>query len=200
MHYARKARRWGRRFYDRHFRNFTFIHINKNGGSSIEKALGLRPEHKTALEKREELGAAAWERRFTFTIVRNPWDRVVSQYHYRMRVGKNDLASRKVAFGDWVRLVFRELDPRYRNEPLMFVPQWDWTVDGGGKPLLDFVGRFENLEGDFAHICSRIGRNVELPHVNPTRRGPYREYYDPETEELVRNAFAVDLERFDYSF
>ena len=65
---------------------FVFIHINKTGGSSIELALGYSPEHKTAVVKRKELGKGAWKKLFSFTIVRNPWDRAVSHYHRKVRL------------------------------------------------------------------------------------------------------------------
>jgi len=40
-----------KKFRSRYIDNFVFIHINKTGGSSIEKTLKLFHEHKTALEK-----------------------------------------------------------------------------------------------------------------------------------------------------
>lgn len=200
MHYARKIKRWGARFYDRHFRNFTFIHINKNGGRSIEKALGIPTEHRTALEKRAELGNAAWERRFCFAIVRNPWDRVVSQYFFRRAEGKNGLDTGDVPLTEWVRLVYKDRDPRYVDEPLVFEPQWNWMVDESGELILDFIGRFENLAADFAQVCSRIGVDTLLPHVNRTDHEHCREYYDERSIEIVRRYFAVDIEKFDYEF
>jgi len=64
----------------RHFDRFVFIHINKTGGSSIEKALNIPLEHKTALEKISEIGHINWTMKHSFTVIRNPWDKVVSHY------------------------------------------------------------------------------------------------------------------------
>ena len=67
-------------FLERHLQNYIFIHINKTGGTSIERALGGKFQHKTAREKIAELGEAVWQAKFTFAFVRNPWDKMVSQY------------------------------------------------------------------------------------------------------------------------
>ena len=69
----------------RHLDRFVFIHINKTGGSSIAKALNIPSVHRTAQEKIEEIGQKNWDRKLTFTVVRNPWDKVVSLYHYRVK-------------------------------------------------------------------------------------------------------------------
>lgn len=40
--------------------DFIFIHINKTGGTSIEKALGLEKDHLTAAEKKAAIGKQKW--------------------------------------------------------------------------------------------------------------------------------------------
>ena len=77
-----------------------FIHINKTGGSSIEKALGLPFSHQTASMRVARLGTEEWNRRYSFTFVRNPWDRLVSQYHYRKSRGR---LRRDIDFPAWIR-------------------------------------------------------------------------------------------------
>lgn len=179
---------------------FVFIHINKTAGSSIEKALGARFEHKTALEKIEELGRERWDNTFTFTFIRNPWDKVVSHYHYRVQTNQTNLKTHRLEFAEWVRLCYGEQDPDYYDQPKMFMPQTDWLTDQQGNILVNFIGRFENLEDDFRQICERLNRSAALPRLKSSQRGDYRDYYNSETIEIVARWFIKDIERFDYKF
>ena len=185
---------------ERFLLDFVFIHINKTGGSSIEKALGLRLDHSTALEKRARIGYPAWESRFTFAFVRNPWDKVLSHYTYRMRAGHTNLGARPVDFPTWVRLAYGDRDPYYVDTPKMFMPQRRWITDAAGTIIVDHVGRFERLHEDFDEICARIGRSAELPHLKASSHGDYRSAYDAATADIVRAAFTEDIEEFGYGF
>ncbi len=200
---ARVSNRFVRTVYAlryRYFDNFIFIHINKTGGSSIEKALKLPFEHLTALEKIEEVGREKWEQKYTFAVVRNPWDKVVSHYHYRVQTNQTDLATKPVEFRDWVRLAYAKNDPMYYDNPKMFMPQFDWIADQDGQILVDYVCRLEDIDEDFRAVCCRIGKTVRLPHVKTSERGQYREYYDQETIEIVANCFERDIDSFGYRY
>lgn len=194
-----RVRRFVRDFQARYLQDFVFVHINKTGGSSIEAALGVKLDHDTALEKRARLGAAEWERRFKFAFVRNPWDKVVSHYLYRVKTNQTGLRDEPLEFGEWVARSYGEKDPRYYDKPRMFMPQWRWICDEGGAQLVDFVGRFERLEADFETVRERLDCDP-LPHHKCSERGPYGDYYDDASRGIVAEHFAGDLERFGYSF
>lgn len=200
LYHLFKAKTWS--LQEKYFRNFVYIHINKTGGSSIEKALHINFEHKTAREKKTELGDYLWNTHFTFTIIRNPWDKVVSHYYYRVMTNQTNLATDKVGFDEWVRLAYGEHNKRYYDNPKMFLPQWDWVTDEGGNMILNFIGRYENLTDDFEYICRRINlhEQLSLPHVKRSNRGNYRDYYNDDTKEIVRRYFMNDVENFNYLF
>ena len=180
--------------------DYVFIHINKTGGSSIEQALGLPIRHFTALEVCAALGEAEWQRRFSFAFVRNPWDKVVSHYHYRLKTNQTGLKDLGMGFAEWVRLSYGEQDPAFFDKPRMFMPQVEWLCDEEGYQLVEFVGRFERLAEDFAMVCARLGRGAALPHVKGSGREHYRGYYDPETRDIVAEWFADDIAAFDYEY
>src|SRR5687768_13300689 len=108
---------------------FCFVHINKTGGTSIEKALGLPFQHRTAVEIRRLIGAKEWDRRFSFAFVRNPWDKVASHYHFRVKTNQTGLRDKPIPFNEWVRLAYGEQALPYYDQPKMFMPQLEWISD-----------------------------------------------------------------------
>ncbi|WP_206613591.1 sulfotransferase family 2 domain-containing protein [Parahaliea mediterranea] len=197
---AARFRYWHRTLRERHLRPWVFIHINKTGGSSIEKALGAGLDHSTALEKYRQLGADAWARKFVFSVVRNPWDKVVSHYHYRVKTNQTGLGEQPIPFAEWLQRCYVERDSRYYDQPRMFMAQRDWLVDEHGEMLVEFVGRFETLQQDFEGICQRIGVQASLGHAKPSDRGSYRDYYNADTQAIIAEAFAADIDSFGYRF
>ena len=195
----RLERDWDR-YREKYLRPHVFIHINKTGGSSVEAALKLPFEHKTALEKKAELGPRLWRRKYKFAFVRNPWDKVVSHYHYRVQTDQTGLGDRSLRFDDWVRAAYRDRDPRYYDKPKMFMPQWEWIADREGRSMVDFVGRFESLPEDFAILCGHLRVRAQLPHLKASKRDAYTAYYQPETSNIIGDAFEQDVEHFGYDF
>ena len=179
---------------------FVFIHINKTGGSSIEKALNIPFEHKTALEKIEEIGPRRWNRKLSFTVVRNPWDKVVSHYHYRVKTNQTGLGQTPIGFNEWVKRAYGDQDPQYYDIPKMFMPQVQWIRDHSGNILVDEIIHFEDLENEFRQILDKLGKNVELPHEKKTDRSHYHEYYDQAAIETIRAWFKEDIESFGYHY
>ena len=204
---AQRIRLWqdaASRWRHERFDDFAFIHINKTAGRSIESALKIPFEHATAREKIARIGLRRWRRKYTFAVVRNPFDRVVSHYHYRLGKDATLLKTRPVPFNRWVELAYGRRDSRYYDNPKMFLPCMDWISDEDGKVLVTFVARFENLNDDFATICGHIfNRRMTapvLPHVNASQRGHYRDYYDDAGIDVVRRHFARDIEAFSYDY
>ena len=181
---------------------FIFIHINKTAGTSIGNAIGLPVKHhQTAREVIARIGKDKWKTAYKFTLVRNPWDKVVSHYEYRRKRNKTQVATRNVAFSDWVKKTYGpEKDPFYYNNPKAFQPQVEWLKDDEGKISIDFIGKFETINKDFDHIKDVIGLDAELPHLNASKRANYQDYYDDETRQIVAQWFHEDIEVFGYHF
>lgn len=189
-----------------HEHRFIFVHIQKTAGKSLLKALGLPlgADHRFAQVQRDAYGEGLWNAYFKFAFVRDPWDRLVSGYFYRVKGGSGrpgDLARARL-YPRSFRKFCRNLD-HFMSLPdeHMFVPQYQWISDQDGRVLMDFVGRYERLHADFAEISRRIGlRGASLPHVNRSDHKPYWEHYDRETRDLVARAYEGDIERFGYDF
>jgi len=181
---------------------FIFIHINKTAGTSIGKAIGLPVKHhQTAKEVIASIGQEKWNNAYKFTLVRNPWDKVVSHYEYRRKRNKTELATRNISFEKWVKKTYGpDKDLFYYNNPKAFQAQVEWLKDNKDEISIDFVGKFESINEDFDHIASAIGLDASLPHLNASKRLAYQSYYDDETMEIVARWFAEDIEAFGYSF
>jgi len=180
---------------------FVFIHVNKTGGTSITKALGLSDkQHLPVVRVKRIVGNKAWCQALKFAFVRNPWDHVVSHFHFRVQTNQTGLGTAPIPFAERVRLAYGMRDSRCFDTPKMFMPQVNWLEDETGNSDVDSVGRFERIEADFREVCKRLRIRAQLPHMNPSTRDKYRAYYDDETVEIVRRCFAEDIAAFGYEF
>jgi hypothetical protein len=209
---------------------FLFVHIAKTGGTSIRTALApLRwrdplylpmyicsrlssltghrigtkfPRHAKVIAAKEMLPVELFDALYKFAFVRNPWDLQVSSFHHIRRERPRLLQGRDEfeAFLRW------KLDP---GRPYQFhldtsiEQQVDYLIDLDGTIIVDYIGRYERLAGDFAAICERIGiRMPVLPHKRRAndRTRDYRAYYTPQTRRLVGEYFARDIEVLGYDF
>lgn len=205
-----------------HTKRFILVHIPRTGGTLVEAGLGhhgimlqgeqnydsLYFKHATARDIKRMMGDA-WEGYFKFSIVRNPWDWVVSNYAYNrglhqcyvsgtryeaMRTpGKVPGWASEMSFESWLRWWLEEFNPS----------QHALLADGAGKLLVDEVYRFENIQQDIGAICRRL--DIEfVPRPVDTRgkrkSADYRDYYTDETREQVAQHFRKDAELFGYTF
>ena len=175
-----------------------FVHIPKCAGSSIEKFfvgrdwwnINKKTKHihaKTA----KKIYKDDWNEYFTFSFVRNPWDIMVSWYKWRR--------SHNLSFDKF--LTEYKIKHKYADWLPETLYQTDFLLDENDNPLVNFIGRFENLQEDFNVVCDKIGiPHQQLPHTNKTKHKHYTEYYDDETKEIVAERCARDIEYFGYEF
>jgi hypothetical protein len=143
--------------------------------------------HMPATEVRRLIGEKAWGECFKFSIERNPWDRQVSLYHWHYRNREP-----KPSFDTFIRSPFRRKISR--NFGL-------YTVDGA--IAVDHVCRYENLHEDLGHVLKRIGigAEIDLPRVKSAKgRAHWRDYYTPETRDIVGQWYAREIAAFGYDF
>lgn len=192
-------------------RPFIFIHINKTGGTSISRSLRIRrnpstpiattKNHRTAVVTKCLVGEEAWNAAYKFTVVRNPWARLVSDYKYRIKTNQNELGTDTVPFDEWVRRTLQELDPRFYDDPVWYLPQVDWLKEEDGVIRMDYIAKLENLAADFKVICNDLGIRARLRHENATPfTKPYWNYYSDALQQTVGDIYREDIERLGYEF
>jgi hypothetical protein len=150
-------------------------------------------KHTTALEMRELFPARIFDGYFKFAFVRNPWDYMVSYYHFLSTTPEHHRFPeiRELGgFRDYLKYEMRR----------GVVSQSRHLCDGSGKVLVDYVGRFESLDEDFQRICSSMGISAKIEHLNKSEHADYRSYYDDETAHWVAEFCAEDILRFGYAF
>lgn len=76
----------------------------------------------------------------------------------------------------------------------------DFMCDEKGNIIIDFIGRYENLDADFEKACKAIGIKNKLPHLNKSDHDNYRQYYTNETQKIVEGWVKKDLEMFNYDY
>ncbi len=192
-----------------HENKFIFIHIRKTAGTSIERVFDENAgnthnevpyKHDNAKFMKRKF-PSEWGEYFKFTFVRDPWDRFYSRYAWGMK--KNMFLRHVKSFAEFAKKI--EVGERVFKKRLFGAEtlrsQFLMISDKDGKLLVDFIGRFENLQNDFNIVCDKIGiPRQQLPHKNKTKRKHYTEYYDEETKQIVAEKYAKDIEMFGYEF
>lgn len=65
--------------------------------------------------------------------------------------------------------------------------QLDWFTNERGEVIVDYIGRFESLNKDWAYISTQLGIQQSLPHLNintPDTRKHYTEYYTKKNSRI----------------
>jgi hypothetical protein len=184
--------------HQRYLEDYVFIHINKCGGTSIERALSIPfLNHDTALERRRKLGDTKWRERFKFSVVRNPYHRIASLFFYRHRsqeIAPDDAAER---FSHW--LLALEASMANGTATKFERPQWDWISDDRDKVMVDHICRLESLSDDLEIVAERLGRPIPVARINKGHgKSDYELLYCARSRQIVESLYAADFERLGY--
>lgn len=154
-------------------------------------------KHEKAFNIKNKLGEK-YDSYFKFSFVRNPYDFLVSLYFFILAAKKHpyheDIKNKN--FDEFLKYYFS------LNPPL----QTDFLMDERRKDnIIDYIGRFENLQRDINEIKQLIGINKEetIKHRNASRRRGTKEYdlyYKTFTKNLVKDYFEKDLELLGYNY
>lgn len=181
--------------------NLLFIHVPKTGGTSISTKLTdtLKNEerltpHATLQDWAQQLGKNVLKEQFSFAVVRNPWDRMVSWYGYRFSK-RTPLDEQPEKFRAWLK--------SFDHNHWEYRPQLDWLLLDN-KLAIKWLLRFENLDAAWRELTKSLPgleSVAPLDTLNASRRRKrYQQYYDDETRDLVAQLYRQDIEAFDYLF
>jgi len=195
-----------------------FIHIPKCAGTSVDCLLSGKSfmqwdeqnkiwlQHATAKQIKEwYCSEEVFNNYFKFTIIRNPFERVVSSYSRlspRRKIPMN-----KAAFRDFVLMqgpFKKTLDKNKSGERYsrhhQLIPACDFLFDDNNHLLVDFVVRYEQLEKDWEVVCKKIGLPKKNLHKNKGIHKHYSSYYDEHTKKVIEERYKRDISFFNYKF
>jgi hypothetical protein len=188
-----------------------FVHIPKTAGTSVLAGLGAPPAFDTHAPSRiyRVADAALYACAYKFAIVRNPWDRFASCFHFMKHGTSWSLQQR------WAQTHIGDLDfagfARRLREPLFraavmaerfFWPQTFWLAGAGRADGVDEVHRYENLEDAMRALRQRFELDPACvtPHLRKVSRPDFRALYDEESKAIVGRLYRRDIEILGYSF
>ncbi len=162
--------------------------------------------HDSARNGKEVLPADIFKNYFKFAFVRHPLDWMISIFFFfsqNKEQEPHDIFRDFKSFDEFIE--FAAAQKKIDCEGINFfninlkAPQRDFLLDDQGNWLVDYVGRFENLEEDFAKICQIIGiQKVNLPHINKSSHRHYLKYYTDKTKRQAYYILEEDFKTFNY--
>ena len=173
-------------------RSLSKIGINVNWfGPYLNAKYGRK--HTTAQQMKIIFPNKVFEEYFKFGFVRNPWDTMVSYYHF-LHSNQSSHRNKKVQALDGFKQYLEYEIKRNKYHQTQFL------TDNNGELLVDYVGRFESLQDDFDKICKKVNVSASMPHSNKSKHKKYQEYYDEETRQMVAEHWKADIDMFGYTF
>jgi hypothetical protein len=158
--------------------------------------MGLVPHHLPASHLKEQLGAELWESLYTFSIVRNPFERALSLFQFLQNNGK----LKGWTFTRYVDQLVRPGGFQYHGH---YLSNYGYLCDAEGNLLVKEVFRFEDRDQAIAKIalatsCPEIVSSDSKAYA--TGHDHYSQYYDPASRRKIEKFYQDDMEQFDYRF
>jgi len=212
-----------------HKHKLIFIHIPKTAGTSIQETFSMEDSgHYTCKELKKKY-PKEWDIYTKFAVIRNPWDRLVSNYYYILS-DKNfwfdnvnnsitpfklnngqivpdrpkhelfDLVKSVGNFENWTK-VLSHSPHIYSKMNRGYDEQHPYIYDND-KLTVDYLLRYENLEEDFNNMFHKLNIPItKLLKLNVTNKcDNYRELHTNVTKHLTEKLYNKDIKLFNYNF
>lgn len=168
-----------------------FVAIPKTGTRSISNVLRKQFGGKT-IREHEQIIPEEYMDYFSFCVVRNPYDRICSNYwqrcHGELDGWKCKDTFKKMSIDNTLEnylTVFENADSSW--------PQADWVVDND----IDQILRFETLEEGF-NTLPFVTTFISLPTLNASNKPPWEEIVTPAARKKINKIFEKDFRLFNY--
>lgn len=194
-------------------KNYIFIHIPKNAGTSIENIIG-GSSHNTILDISKKVDINKY---FKWCVCREPFSRLISSYCYSRYKG---FVSKYIAFDEYAKFACNEIIKyngayteselvkysdkfikKHKSRIFHSLPQY-FFITINNELCIDFICKMENIDYDILKINNIVGTlqlnkdNVTPPCIEKTL---YDEkiQYDEELKDLIIEAYNIDFRFFE---
>lgn len=194
-----------------HERDETVTDAGIIGCRGVDKQGKTWFNHMAAQRIKRKLGDRVWNDYFKFCVIRNPFDKLVSAFHFfeqRFQIeGKFPRTKRmNLDEAEFLKaLEGKSLEERFRL----------WIAAGGGvddrnkyvingEICVDFFIRQERLVEDVAQVCDRLHLPFEPERIPQLKSGVrpgdrlLSDYYDAATVAKVEQDYALEINLFKY--
>lgn len=200
--------------------SWTFAHYRAESvtaagivGFRGENREGTNPRwwsHMPASVIKEQVGDDVWNSYFKFCVIRDPFERLVSKFHFDRRVSgstPNTVCSFKAGAAAAGNERGGPLSPQLRTHFKSWLlrhkmrDRQRYAIEG--EICVDYFIRYEALEQGIKHVCDTTGVPFEPEKIPLLKTGlrPQHEladYYDAEAMDFVANEYRFELEHFGY--
>ena len=167
-----------------------FIHIPKNAGTSIEtlftnKSFRIQPYKHANIHEIKKKFPEIYNSYRKFTIIRNPYDKMVSWYFYlKKQIGEDHNV---IEFSEWLKDPFKFW---HVNDPTYFLDSQHTWVDDTVVLI-----KYENLDKELNQF---FGKEINLPITNKSDHDHFSSYYNKESSNIIYNKYKKDFEKYNY--
>jgi len=197
-------------------KEFIFIHIPKNSGTAMTRALQKTYKNTQLLKFCERKGINIGidkmhlyydvidkfisknkvENYLKFCIIRNPYNKLYSAWNFiKNRHGYenvNDFVKNKL---NEEFIYGKEIIPR--DSRVHYRPQFTFVYDTKNNKFADFIIRYENLNDDISKINKEYNLNIPLYDNGNTQKN-YIKYFNKESIKKINSLYQKDFELFNY--
>lgn len=187
-----------------------YLHVPKTGGGTIESwlatlgplrfhsigippSLRCTPQHLRMADLRALFGNEFWNH--AVMTVRNPYDRIASEYRMRARLGGKGFWNAYPSFSLWLETNLQQAAQSPFHLDNHFRPQWEFT--GSGVEVLRYEEGLPKILQRIAAIL-RVPPPTDTPHVHDTSGSGVNFEWDLADRLRVQNFYAKDFEHFGY--
>lgn len=123
---------------------------------------------------------------FTFSVVRNPWDRIGNIY---------STFNKQANSGNFEKFIDKLID--YVTKKNITISQYGLLYNDQDECEMSYIGKYEEIDKVYEYLSKHCSSNIKP--VEPSGPSNYRSLYHEGTIRLIYDFFKKDCEKFGYN-